>query len=107
MRTTGVPRYHLNSLISHHKGHEGPLRFYSISALCDRLSPVYAVTGNPVLVYGPVVSGSVISIQFLLVTEHCSLAFFSSNPDDFGAVSLRRLPPIVSFSIRLLDAYSF
>jgi len=36
MRTTSVSRYHLNSLFS---------------ALCDRLTSVFAVTGNPVPVY--------------------------------------------------------
>src|ERR1700752_3178202 len=50
MRTTGVPRYHLNSLILYHKGREGALRVL-INALCDWLSPVYAVTGKPVTVY--------------------------------------------------------
>jgi len=55
MRTTGVSRYHLNSLISHHKGHKGPLRFF-ISALYDRQSSVQAVTGDPVTVYWPVIS---------------------------------------------------
>src|SRR6266496_3127067 len=50
MRTTSVSRYHLNSLISHYKGHEESLRFV-ISALCDWLSPVYAITGNSVMFY--------------------------------------------------------
>jgi len=35
------------------------------------------------------------------------VVFFSSNSDDFGAVSLRMLPPNAPFSIRFLDAYSF
>jgi hypothetical protein len=48
MRTTGVPRYHLN-LFSNHKGtkeHKGVE-----NTLCDWLTPVYAVTGMPVPVY--------------------------------------------------------
>jgi hypothetical protein len=62
------------------------------SALCDRPTSVFAVTGNPVPVYLPT------KIMWL------SSADLS---DDFGVVSLRRLPPFVSFSIRSLDAYYF
>src|SRR5512134_582489 len=51
-----------------------PLRFV-ISALCDWLSPAYAVTGNPVAVYS-------------------AQGFSSSrNSDDFSVVSLGMLPP--------------
>jgi hypothetical protein len=88
MRTTGVPRYHLNSLMLYHKGHKG-----FISALCDWRSPVHAVTGIPVTVY---------SAQAFL--RHV-------NSDDFGVVILRMLPPrsrrLASFSIRLRYAYYF
>jgi hypothetical protein len=43
----------------------------------------------------------------VLVYVPVNWIFFSNNPDDFGAVFLWRLPPCVSFSIRLLGAYSF
>ena len=95
MRTTGVPRYHLNSFLNHEGHPSTTLRTGSgapglKNALYDWLTPVHAVTGIPVLVYFP-------------------MDFFSNNSDDFGIVSLRMLPPRfrspASFSIRLRDAY--
>jgi len=82
MRTTGVPRYHLNSLILYHKGREGALRVL-INALCDWLSPVYAVTGKPVTVY----SAMTFLRQYFKATSvivFCEgfqpMAFFSISP---------------------------
>jgi hypothetical protein len=74
----------------HHKGPQGAPRFL-FSALCDWLSPVHAVTGIPVTVYLSVCHVENVTYQISS----------STIPGDFSAVSLWRLPPCASFSIKV------
>lgn len=84
MRTTGVSRYHLNSPLKA----ERSVADGFISLRCNGAHPWR-------------------STYRWSEFGDCEPAFFASISDDFGAVSLRRLPPCVSFSIRFRYAYSF